>query len=1401
QKLTELRQWSEQLRSFDLNYVTENGLFFIDCSLVHKGILPKVEGIYQELLSFVADEARCLAQNFMKEMNIVLKNMKNREPGVASFALFAKNFNDYKESTLQLQQRMEYIRSLYEVIRMGARQLAPGEERTEETIMSSWETFQVQMQDASEFVSTQTPLMTQQLDDTFQHLCKEAAVQAELAMSGQFLEPNENPLKILTDMKKIREKFNHLKVKLRESSQWKQAITGETYNLSFLSDIVSEMDTRQELWKYVETSSHAIKEWKKMPLKKINIKKALQTVTEWQLAADKLKLILPAEDKVLTVWCKQIEEFSKDLPILHKLASDVLQERHWQIIFLAMNEPYVSNHQFTVAELMSYSLSDHADTIYATYKSAVAERDFEQGLSHIVGLWQNRQFKLAKHIPESILIKSKEPVRRIMSSNKRLRKLERKHQERMAARSAEQRCLDVANDDFFVLTEVEVLKYQLEDSRISVDAMLVSPYVEGIKDQVVFWCQAFREIEEITDLWVECQKKWLYLLKIFERPDFYCRLPQQAMRFEEVHNKFKDWMRVVSNDSRCLSVVSRRRGDKGYRLLQGDNLRSLLLSIIKEQEEVLKDLEILISVSRNLPALIPFVQKCFPGVLDLSFTLPAGNSRFSSQLDHRINTDKLEVESAHGAYGEKLLLYTQVKATTSATKWINSLNETLKNTMTIAMRACLHARIEEVSHMSWSRGLVTRIGRASWSRQSNLCVKIDQLVNVLKEVQTQMASSDGQRIELLICGLLNQCIYHRDITDKLMENNQITDASFDWLRILRFHIDMKSVLRAKTVVTDAVNTLNSTDLNSKIKTSRKISVSRVSKDAKAQDALKLTRTQTTISTDYLFSPCYVQQLDRVFYYDYEYTGPSRHLVLTPLTERAFLSLGHAVKTFYCGSMIGPSGTGKSETIKELSRLLGRCIFTVSCHESISFSLMLQYLTGMVQSGCWALFDDTDRLTKGLLSVTGQQLDYLRTALKALDVGNEHQYQIRGHSHFDKKSGVGDRVIRRNSLTTLHPLPKVKARSSPLLERQKTVPHGFNEKGLMTYFEETWVAERDQRRHSIEREIEINESDLYKSSRPPPLFYEHVKASKRQSPPDYSKLNAEPLYVHRMLGNVMLNGKLIPASANFWCFMTLNANNPASEDIPYNFRVLMRPCALIVPDLECIMSYTLQSYGFKEHKLWSKKLTFFFKYLETQMLKQQQHKCSLREIKRVLRLAVGKRNDSNFQYMCASSDPETGNNVHWKVGNTEKTTQESEEQALVFALKEVFKHQFEKLTDETRFLHILLEVFPHATSQQARTEHTATNKQLLTAITEVFTEDHLQVNDVMFHKMLQMHSALEMQAAVILLGPSGSGKTTVYHTLARAINMLNYRLHTPDHSVDDLTATDFKQSKHHLKVTN
>ena len=54
---------------------------------------------------------------------------------------------------------------------MSYRQLTPEEEKYEENVWAAWEAFLLQMQDASEFVNTQTPLMTQQLEDTYQVYC------------------------------------------------------------------------------------------------------------------------------------------------------------------------------------------------------------------------------------------------------------------------------------------------------------------------------------------------------------------------------------------------------------------------------------------------------------------------------------------------------------------------------------------------------------------------------------------------------------------------------------------------------------------------------------------------------------------------------------------------------------------------------------------------------------------------------------------------------------------------------------------------------------------------------------------------------------------------------------------------------------------------------------------------------------------------------------------------------------------------------------------------------------------------------------------------------------------------------------------------------------------------------
>ena len=79
-----------------------------------------------------------------------------------------------------------------------------------------------------------------------------------------------------------------------------------------------------------------------------------------------------------------------------------VQPRHWKQIFLAMGETYDPDHEFTVEELLAYNLGAHADVINSVYAAAVAEFAIEQKLIKIRKMWSEREFKLAKHIPESV---------------------------------------------------------------------------------------------------------------------------------------------------------------------------------------------------------------------------------------------------------------------------------------------------------------------------------------------------------------------------------------------------------------------------------------------------------------------------------------------------------------------------------------------------------------------------------------------------------------------------------------------------------------------------------------------------------------------------------------------------------------------------------------------------------------------------------------------------------------------------------------------------------------------------------------------------------------------------------------------------------------------------------------
>ena len=214
------------------------------------------------------------------------------------------------------------------------------------------------------------------------------------------------------------------------------------------------------------------------------------------------------------------------------------------------------------------------------------------------------------------------------------------------------------------------------------------------------------------------------------------------------------------------------------------------------------------------------------------------------------------------------------------------------------------------------------------------------------------------------------------------------------------------------------------------------------------------RSKTTVTTGYQFGRCVVTQLAGVFAYDCEYLGPAHSTVLTPLTERAYLSLTMAMQKYQPGFLLGPPGTGKSTTTYDLARVsntfrlvssvkrvitdsgndlfpawcyaviwnnadlsgglqassskiltqvyifsfrchnssenivcemaailfrpqyikavcyllylqaMGRHLVVVNCSAELTMGVVSNVLTGALQSGCWTLLDDINRIPHG-----------------------------------------------------------------------------------------------------------------------------------------------------------------------------------------------------------------------------------------------------------------------------------------------------------------------------------------------------------------------------------------------------------------------------------------------------
>ncbi|XP_069916320.1 dynein axonemal heavy chain 17 isoform X4 [Oryctolagus cuniculus] len=488
-----------------------------------------------------------------------------------------------------------------------------------------------------------------------------------------------------------------------------------------------------------------------------------------------------------------------------------------------------------------------------------------------------------------------------------------------------------------MLKSDEVLVETLEDNQVQLQNLMMSKYLSHFLEEVTSWQQKLSTADSVISIWFEVQRTWSHLESIFiGSEDIRAQLPEDSKRFDDIDLEFKA---LMEDAVKTPNVVEATNKPGLY-----DKLEALKKSLAVCEKALAEYLE-----TKRLA----FPRFYFVSSADLLDILSNGNdpvevSRHLSKLfdslcklKFRLDADEKPLKSGLGMYSkedEYVDFDQECDLSGQVEVWLNRVLDRMCATLRHEIPEAV-VTYEEKPREQWIFDYPAQVALTCtqiwWTTEVGMAfARLEEgYENAIKDYNKKQISQLNALITLLIGNLnagdrmkiMTVCtidVHARDVVAKMITAKVESSQAFTWQSQLRHRWDEEK------------------------------------------------------------RHCFANICDAQIQYSYEYLGNTPRLVITPLTDRCYITLTQSLHLIMGGAPAGPAGTGKTETTKDLGRALGTMVYVFNCSEQMDYKSCGNIYKGLAQTGAWGCFDEFNRISVEVLSVIAVQVKCVQDAIRA-----------------------------------------------------------------------------------------------------------------------------------------------------------------------------------------------------------------------------------------------------------------------------------------------------------------------------------------------------------------------------------------------------------------------------------